>query len=126
MSGKIHPMEERYQTKEMAAIFTEEAKLSRWLRVESALAKAHVAVGNIPQEDANEIDQKATLDYVKLERVKEIEKEIDHDLMAMVKALTEQCEGEAGKYIHLDATSYDIEDTATAIQLTKALNILDQ
>ncbi|MFW9784970.1 MAG: adenylosuccinate lyase, partial [Candidatus Heimdallarchaeota archaeon] len=47
---------------------------------------------------------------------------IHHDLMAMVKALTEQCEGDAGKYIHLGATSYDIEDTATALQLKEALN----
>ena len=69
--------------------------------------------------------QGTTLDYVKLERVKEIEKEIDHDLMAMVKALTEQCEGEAGKYIHLDATSYDIEDTATALIFREGISQME-
>lgn len=122
--GTIHPIEERYQTKAMAELFTEEAKLLRWLRVEAALAHAHVKVKNIPPEAADEIDKKANLTFVKLDRVKKIEDEIQHDLMAMVKALTEQCEKDAGKYVHLDATSYDIEDTATAIQLTKALEVL--
>ena len=53
--------------------------------------------------------------------MKEIDNEIHHDLMAMVKGLAEQCEDGAGKYIHLGATSYDIEDTATALQLKEAL-----
>jgi adenylosuccinate lyase len=119
-------MEDRYQTKDMANLFSEEAKLLRWLRVESALAQAHASVDNIPIDAAEEINLKANLEYVHLDRVKEIEKEIDHDLMAMVKALTEQCENEAGKYVHLDATSYDIEDTSTAIQLTQALDVLNK
>jgi adenylosuccinate lyase len=64
------------------------------------------------------------LNYVKLNRVKEIDNEIHHDLMAMVKALSEQCEGNAGKYIHLGATSYDIEDTATGLQLKEAITYI--
>ncbi|WP_457557739.1 adenylosuccinate lyase [Candidatus Harpocratesius sp.] len=122
--NSIHPIEERYKTKQMAKIFTQSAKLSRWLRVESALAQAHALVGNIPQKAADEISKKATLDYVKISRVLSIEREIHHDLMAMVKGLTEQCEDQAGDYIHLGATSYDIEDTATAIQLSQGLQIL--
>jgi adenylosuccinate lyase len=119
----IHPIETRYRT-EMAKIFTEEKKLENWMKVEAALAKAHAELGNITQEVADEIEKKANLDYVKLERVKEIDRQIHHDLMAMVKGLTEQCYGDAGKYIHLGATSYDIEDTATALQLKEALNFL--
>lgn len=126
MTGTIHPVEDRYQTKAMAEIFTDEAKLLRWLRVEAALAKSHAANGNIPQASADEIDKKANLTYVKLDRVKAIEDDIHHDLMAMVKALTEQCQGDAGKYVHLDATSYDIEDTATALQLSKGLEVLEK
>lgn len=120
----IHPIEGRYRTENMARIFTQGAKLYRWLRVESALAIAHASLGRIPMDDAKEIEQKASLEFVKVERVHIIENEIHHDLMAMVRALSEQCEGDAGKYIHFGATSYDIEDTATAIQLTNALNIL--
>jgi len=119
----IHPIETRYRT-EMANFFTEESKLENWLKVEAALAQVHAELGNIPQEAADEIIRKANLDYVKLERVKEIDKEIHHDLMAMVKSLAEQCENNAGKYVHFGATSYDIEDTATALQLKEALNYL--
>ncbi len=120
----IHPIETRYRT-EMANFFTEEKKLENWLKVEAALAEVHAELGNIPKEAANEINKKANLNFVKLERVKEIDREIHHDLMAMVKSLAEQCENNAGKYIHLGATSYDIEDTATAIQLKEALNYLN-
>jgi adenylosuccinate lyase len=117
----INPVETRYRT-EIADIFTEDKKLANWLKVEAVLAKAHAKLGNIPQDAADEISKKANLNYVKLNRVKEIDKEIHHDLMAMVKALSEQCKGDAGKYIHLGATSYDIEDTATALQLKEAIS----
>jgi adenylosuccinate lyase len=119
----IHPIETRYRT-EIAKYFTEEKKLENWLKVETALAQAHAEIGNIPQEAADEISKKANLTYVKSERVKEIDEEIHHDLMAMVKGLAEQCENNAGKYVHLGATSYDIEDTATAMQLKEVLNYL--
>ncbi len=119
----INPVETRYRT-ELANIFTEDKKLEYWLKVEAVLAKAHAKLGNIPQDAAEEIYKKANLNYVKLNRVKLIDNEIHHDLMAMVKALAEQCEGSAGKYVHLGATSYDIEDTATAIQLRDALSYI--
>ncbi|MFX1500888.1 MAG: adenylosuccinate lyase [Promethearchaeota archaeon] len=119
----IHPIETRYRT-EIAKIFTEEKKLENWLKVEAVLAQVHAELNNIPPEAAEEIKKKANLLHIKLERVKEIDKEIHHDLMAMVKALAEQCEGDAGKYIHLGATSYDIEDTAIALQLKEALSYI--
>ncbi|MBY9010832.1 MAG: adenylosuccinate lyase [Candidatus Lokiarchaeota archaeon] len=119
----INPVETRYRT-ELADTFTEDKKLEYWLKVEAVLAKAHAKLGNISQDDAEEIYKKANLNYVKLKRVKEIDNEIHHDLMAMVKALSEQCEGSAGKYVHLGATSYDIEDTATALQLREALSYI--
>ncbi len=120
----VHPIEFRYYSEEMRSLFTEEAKLQNWLTVEAALANAHARLGHIPKETAQEITQKATTSFVKLERVKAIEDEIHHDLMAMVKAFTEVCSEEAGKYIHLGATSYDIEDTALALQLSAALDII--
>ncbi|MHA1238372.1 MAG: adenylosuccinate lyase [Candidatus Odinarchaeia archaeon] len=120
----VHPIEYRYYYEEMRNIFTEENKLQKWLDVEAALARAHAKLGNIPKEAADEITRKASIKYVKLERVKEIDKQIHHDLMAMVKAFSEVCEGDAGKYIHLGATSYDTEDTALALQLRDAIRII--
>ncbi|HUY00953.1 MAG TPA: adenylosuccinate lyase [Candidatus Deferrimicrobium sp.] len=122
----IHPIEYRYFNKEMRDLFTEEAKLQNWLDVEAALAKAHAEVGNITRDKAEEIARKANLKYIKLKRVDEIEKEIHHDVMAMVKALNEQCVGDAGNYIHYGATSYDIVDTALALQMKKALEIIKE
>ncbi|MFW9880449.1 MAG: adenylosuccinate lyase [Candidatus Thorarchaeota archaeon] len=119
----IHPIETRYRT-DIGGLFTEEKKLENWLKVEGVLAEVHAEFGNIPKEAAIEIQRKASLNFVRLERVKKIDKEIHHDLMAMVKALAEQCEDEAGKYVHLGATSYDIEDTATSLQLGEALNYI--
>ena len=76
----------RYGTPEMRRIFEEENRLQKMLDVEAALALAHAEVGNIPMEDAKIIAEKASTKYVKLERVKEIEKEIKHDVMAIVRA----------------------------------------
>jgi adenylosuccinate lyase len=122
----VHPIEFRYRYPEMYAIFTEESKLQSWLDVETALAWAHAELGTIPKTAAKEIEKKANVGFVKLERVKKIEENTRHDLLAMVYALQEVCEGDAGGYIHLGATSYDIEDTALALQLRKAMDILEE
>ena len=121
----VHPIEFRYRYPEMYAVFTEEAKLQSWLDVEVALAWAHAELGTIPKAAAKEIEKKAKVEVVKVERVKEIEEKTKHDLLAMVYALQEVCEGNAGGYIHLGATSYDTEDTALALQLRMAMDIIE-
>jgi len=113
----------RYGTPEMRAVFDEENRIQRLLDVEAALAWAHSEVGNIPKEDAEKIAEMASTKYVKVERVKQIESQIKHDIMSLVKALAEVC-GPSGSYIHLGATSYDIVDTAAALQLREAINII--
>jgi len=120
----IHPIDYRYGSYEMRKIFNRENWLQKMLEVEAALAKAHAEVGNIPKEAAEYISKMATIKHVKLERVNEIEKEIKHETMAVVKALTEVC-GPYGKYIHLGATSSDILDTVMALQLKEAINIIE-
>jgi adenylosuccinate lyase len=109
----------------MYSVFTEEAKLQSWLDVEVALACAHAELGTIPRSAAEEIERKATVGIVKVERVKQIEEKTRHDLFAMVYALQEVCKGDAGNYVHLGPTSSDIEDTALALQLKKAIIIIE-
>lgn len=121
----IHPIEYRYGSKEMKAVFEEQNKLQKLLDVEAALARAHAKVGNVSTKNTDMISKKANTKYVKLARVKEIEEEIKHDIMAVVLALSEQC-GSAGKYVHLGATSYDIVDTANALQFKEALQIVEK
>ncbi len=119
------PIDFRYGRPKMKAIFDEDARLQRLLDVESALAKGHAKVGNISRVDAEEIARRANTKDVRTLRVAELEEETRHDLMAVVLALTEVCKGEAGRYVHLGATSNDISDTATALQLRDAIRILD-
>jgi adenylosuccinate lyase len=115
----------RYGTPEMLKIFEEEARVQKLLDVEAALAYAHAQVGNIPKADAKKIAEMASTKYVKVERVKAIEKEIKHDIASLVRALSEVC-GSSGAYVHLGATSYDIVDTANALQLKDAMEILEK
>jgi adenylosuccinate lyase len=122
----IHPIDNRYGRPEVKAIFEEENKLQRLMDVECALVKAHAEVGNVPNSAAEEVENKCSTKYVKVERVKEIEAQINHDLMAMVKAYSEQCDGDAGKYIHLGATSADIMDTSLALQLRDFIDFLEK
>lgn len=78
---------DRYGTPEMKRIFEEETRVQKMLDVEAALAWAHAEVGNIPREDAEKIAAMASTKYVKLSRIKEIEREIKHDIAALVRVL---------------------------------------
>ncbi len=93
------------------------------LDVESALGIALWKTGNIPKKEADKISKKANTKYVKIEKVKKIESEIGHDVMAMVKVLSEVSNS---KYVHFGATSNDIVDTSTALQLKEAVKILEK
>jgi adenylosuccinate lyase len=113
----------RYGTPEMKRVFEEETRVQKMLDVEAALAWAHAQVGNIPRKDAERIMASALLERVKLSRIKEIEHEIKHDVAALVRALAE-ASGPSGAFVHLGATSYDIVDTANALQMKDALELI--
>ncbi|NLX48244.1 MAG: adenylosuccinate lyase [Euryarchaeota archaeon] len=120
----ICPLDFRYGRKEMRSIFSEDRRIDLQLKVEAALARAHAKAGNVPRAAAKKITSQASIGIVTRERVYEIEAETKHDVMAVVKALSEKC-GEAGNYVHLGATSNDIIDTTTALQLKAALEIVE-
>ncbi|MDR0981544.1 MAG: adenylosuccinate lyase [Methanocalculaceae archaeon] len=119
----IHPIDYRYGTPEMRSIWSEEHRFTCLVRAEIALAHAEAEVGMIPAEDAKVIEQNAL--SASLVRAKEIEAEINHDTMAMIKAISEVC-GDAGRWIHYGATSNDILDTATGLQLKDAFDTLEK
>jgi len=124
MENPVCPLDFRYGRKEIKEVFGETSKLQYLLDVEAALARAHAAVGNISKKAADEISKKASVKYVTVKRVNEIERETRHDIMAVTKALSEVCSGDAGKYVHLGATSYDIVDTANALQFAAATDLI--
>ncbi len=114
-----------YGTAEMRAVFTDEAVVGRWLEAEAALARAQAGVGLIPQAAAEAITRsaaEATLDLNELRRGVESS---GHPLVPAIRAL-ERLAGEAGKYVHWGATTQDIIDTGSVLQLKSALAIIER
>jgi adenylosuccinate lyase len=113
----------RYGSPEMRKVFEDDSRFQKMLDVEAALAWARGQVADIPREAAAEIERHATTKHVKLERIHDIEKIVDHETMALVQALSEVA-GRGGSYVHLGATSADILDTALALQMKAGLDIV--
>ena len=118
----VSVLDYRYGSEEMRNIFRANSYLNFLLNIEATLAEAQAEIGLVPKEAAIAI--KKGLGRVKRKRVEEIEAEINHDVMAVVKGLEEQV-GDAGKWIHFGATSYDIVDTARALQHKKAITLIE-
>jgi adenylosuccinate lyase len=110
----------RYTRPEMGAIWSDEGRIARWLRVEIAVCEAWARRGRIPQ-DALPALRAARCD---LDRMREIEREVDHDMIAFVRAAGESV-GAAARYLHLGLTSSDVIDTALGLQMRDAGGLLD-
>jgi len=109
----------RYTRPEMGAIWSEQNKYECWLRVEIAVAEAWVAAGRIPNA-ALETIRTATFH---LDRIKQIEEETQHDVIAFLRNL-EETVGPDARWIHLGLTSSDVIDTALALQLSSSVDLL--
>jgi len=118
----VSVLDYRYGTEEMRTVFRANSYLQALLEVEATLSEVQEQKNIIPKGTSKKI--RKGIDSVKRERVEEIESEINHDVMAVVKALEEQS-GDAGKWIHFGATSYDIVDTARALQHKSAISLLE-
>ncbi len=124
----VSPLDYRYGRPAMKAIWTERARLRYLMQVEAALAHAHAETGTVPVAAAEALQAIADKDgRVTPDRVKAIEAEIKHDLMAVVKAMSEAADEDypdllPGKYVHQAATSYDTIDTANALQFRDSLD----
>ena len=113
----------RYTRAEMGRVWTDENRLARWLDVELAAADAVAAAGLIPAEAAAELRKKAKVPSA--ERVAEIETETRHDVIAFTLAVEEQT-GEVGRHLHFGLTSSDVIDTATALLVREANELIGQ
>ncbi|MDC3136576.1 adenylosuccinate lyase [Bacteroidota bacterium] len=113
-------MIERYSREEMIAIWTEQAQFDAWLDVELAACWAWSQIGVIPQKDVDTLYQKASFS---LERIKEIEEQTRHDVVAFTRAVSETL-GDEKKWVHYGLTSTDVVDTAWGVRLKKANQIL--
>ncbi|HQX57419.1 MAG TPA: adenylosuccinate lyase [Pyrinomonadaceae bacterium] len=113
-------MIERYTLPEMGAIWSLQNKFQKWLDVEVAVCEVHAEDGTIPAEALEQIKAKAAFT---VERINEIEKTTDHDVIAFTTNLAENI-GPASRFVHYGLTSSDVVDTANALLLREACDVL--
>src|SRR4051812_20899632 len=113
-------MIDRYTLPEMGALWSEETKFQKWLDVEIAVCEVHAEMGVIPRDALDQIKTRAKFSVA---RINEIEKTTDHDVIAFTTNLAESI-GEASRFVHYGLTSSDVVDTANALLLRDACDIL--
>jgi len=110
----------RYSRPEMAALWSEQAKLNHWLEIEVLACEGMALFGHIPAEDAQVIRAKAKFN---IDAVRENEKRTNHDVIAFLEEVAKHVGG-PGRYIHRGLTSSDLLDTTLALQLVASANLL--
>lgn len=115
-------MLERYTRPEMAKVWSLQNQYQTWLDVEIAVTAGWVAEGHVPQADLDAIREKANFDP---ERIAEIEKETRHDVVAFTRNVSESL-GDERKWIHYGLTSTDVVDTAQALRIKQANQLIKQ
>src|SRR6187455_1685475 len=110
----------RYTLPEMGALWSEQNKFQKWLDVEIAVCEVHAENGIIPQDALEQIKARAKFT---VERINEIEKTTNHDVIAFTTNLAESI-GEASRFVHYGLTSSDVVDTANALLLRDACDLI--
>ncbi|HBB88178.1 MAG TPA: adenylosuccinate lyase [Blastocatellia bacterium] len=113
-------MIERYTLPEMGALWSEQSKFQKWLDVEIAVCEVHAEMGTIPRDAVEQIKARAKFS---VERINEIEKTTNHDVIAFTTNLAENI-GEAARFVHYGLTSSDVVDTANALLLRDSCDLL--
>jgi len=113
-------MIDRYTLPEMGALWSEETKFQKWLEVEIAVCEVHAEMGTIPRDALEQIRSRAAFSVA---RINEIEKTTDHDVIAFTTNLAESI-GEPARFVHYGLTSSDVVDTANALLLRDACDLI--
>lgn len=118
----------RYTRPEMRAIWTDANKLSIWLKIELLASEALVKEGVVPKADFNRLKKGADFWLADPEglftRQKELEKTLNHDVIAFTTAVAEKINHKASRWLHFGLTSSDVGDTAFAVQMTQSADLL--
>src|SRR5258708_726971 len=114
-------MIQRYSRPEMRAIWTDQRKLEIWLQIELLASEALAAEGLVPQKDFAQMKARAAFS---LDRCKELERTLNHDVIAFTTTVAEKIGQPASRWLHFGLTSSDIIDTAFAVQMVQSAGIL--
>ena len=110
----------RYTSPEMGAIWSDQRRYETWLEVELAATDAMAGAGVVPKEEARELRARARFDIARIEAIEQI---TQHDVIAFTTAVAEQV-GPAARWLHFGLTSSDVLDTAQAIQMREACDLI--
>jgi len=110
----------RYTHPEMGRIWSDQRRYETWLLVETAAAEAMAAAGIVPAEAARDIRERGAFDIA---RIDEIERTTQHDVIAFTTAVAEKV-GPSARWLHFGMTSSDVIDTAQALQMRDACDLL--
>ena len=119
-------LKDLYGADEMRAVFDDMSLLQRWLDAEVALALSEAELGIIPPEAAAEIARKGRAELMDAARIKALIDQTVHPIVPLIRVFAAVCENGAGEYIHWGATTQDIMDTATVLQLKQATVIIER
>lgn len=111
----------RYSRPAMREIWTEQRKLEIWLKIELLTVEALVEAGLVPRQDYEILKTRAGFD---IERCKELERTLNHDVIAFTTCVAERVNDRASRWLHFGLTSSDVLDTAFAVQLVQAADLL--
>src|SRR5215831_18290212 len=114
-------MIQRYSRPAMREIWSEQRKLEIWLQIELLASEALSAAGLVPKKDFQQIKSRAAFS---IERCKELEKTLNHDVLAFTTNVAENIGAPASRWLHFGLTSSDIGDTAFAVQMVQSADIL--
>jgi len=117
---------EDYLVPEIKEIFDETGVVESWLFFEGTLAEVQGELGILPKDISEEIKKKASLEFVKMERIVDIYRATRLASVATIRALAEVCEGGAGEYVHYGSCSPELFENTLAYRIGKAMNIFEK
>ncbi|RYY63552.1 MAG: 3-carboxy-cis,cis-muconate cycloisomerase, partial [Comamonadaceae bacterium] len=114
-----------FSTDAMRQVWSDENRTRKYLDIERALAVVQGRLGLIPQEAADEIVRHCRLDEIDMDKLRQQTERIGYPVLGVVSQLNALCRDKLGEYCHWGATTQDITDTATVLQIREALEIVD-
>ena len=115
-----------FTTAAMRAVFSDENRVQKYLDFEAALARAEAGLGLIPKDAAAEIVRHCSADKIDMAKLKEATEKIGAPVLPVTKQLTALCKGKHGEWVHWGATTQDVTDTATVLQIRQALALIER
>src|SRR3954469_10335735 len=114
-----------FSTDAMRAVWSDENRTQKYLDIEAALARVQARLEIIPQEAADEIVKNCTIDKIDLEKLRQQTERIGYPVLGVVSQLNALCRDKLGEYCHWGATTQDITDTATVMQIREGLALIE-